>query len=126
MSRLEQVLASTPWKFLVALRWSLLAFVITLPLGLLSMGILGLLLYYPVSPLLQAYGPMESWHGDSVWPTLILVGMGWSFAFLIAGLLDHLLKSKQAHWALRALAYLIVLWLVDAALWLGMLHGQVF
>lgn len=126
MSKLDEALASAPVKFLLALKWSLLAFVLTLALGLLSMGVLGGLLYYPVSPLLGAYGDLESWHGDWVWPTLIIVGMGWSFAFLIAGLLDHLLKSKKAHGALRAVAYLGVLWLVDAALWLGMLHGQLF
>ncbi len=123
---MNALFASAPWKFLVALKWSLLAFVITLALGLLSMGILGGLLYYPVSPLLGAYGSFESWHGDWVWPTFILVGMGWSFAFLIAGPLDQLLKAKKAPGVVRALAYLAVLWLVDAALWLVMLHGQVF
>ena len=76
--------------------------------------------------LLGAYGDFESWHGDWVWPTFILVGMGWSFAFLIAGPLDHLLKAKKAPGVMRALAYLAVLWLVDAALWLVMLQGQVF
>lgn len=123
MSKLDE--ASAPVKFLLALKWSLLAFVLTLALGFLSMGILGGLLYYPVSPLLSAYGPMERWHGDWVWPTLIIVGMGWSFAFLIAGLFDHLLEPK-VHVAVRVFAYVMTLWLVDAALWLGMLHGQVF
>ena len=68
------------------MRFSLVAFIITLALGLLSMGFLGIGLYYIVSPILDLRFPdLDTLHGDWVWPALILSGMFWSFGFLIAG-----------------------------------------
>jgi hypothetical protein len=98
---------------------SILAFVITLALGLLSMGILGLALFYPVYPLLVPFfGHPDDWHGDWVWPSVIVAGMGWSFSFLVAGLLNRRLELAGWRTLFRQVVYVAVLWLGAALIWL--------
>ena len=98
----------------------MLAFVITLALGLLSMGALGLALFYPVYPLLVPFfGKPDEWpSGDWLWPSVIVAGMAWSFSFLVAGLLNKHLEQAgwQAHY--RKAVYVVVLWLGAALIWL--------
>jgi len=48
-------------------KFSIIAFFIILGLGLMSMGLLGALLYYPVSFLFTSYPDLNDWHGDWVW-----------------------------------------------------------
>jgi MFS family permease len=106
---------------------SIIAFIGTLVLGLLSMGLLGALLYYAVYPVLAPYfGDPDDWHGDRVWPSLILAGMGWSFSFLAAGLLN--LRLEKAGWRLRSrrAVYLAILWLGAVVIWLIILLSRVF
>jgi hypothetical protein len=104
------------WKSLSPnARFSILAFIVTLGLGLLSMGALGLALYYLVFPFLNK--DIDSLHGDSAWPTIILVGMLWSFGFLFAGLAHHyLIKWKSAKYIAKT-AYVFILWLWILILW---------
>ncbi|GHN03208.1 hypothetical protein WSM22_46970 [Cytophagales bacterium WSM2-2] len=45
------------------------------------MGALGAALYYPAAFLLKKFPAFSDWHGDWVWPTVIMVGMLWSFGF---------------------------------------------
>lgn len=103
---------------LLAMKRSVIAFVLIVILGLLSMGFLGALLYYPVYPLFAArYGDLNDWRGDWVWPAIIMVGMLWSIGFLIAGFVNHRLVSVNARVALRRAVYALVLWAWAAILW---------
>ena len=96
-------------------RCSTVAGGVFLVLGLLSMGLLGAVLYYPVAPVLRRHFPPQSqWHGDWVWPVVIGVGMGWSVGFLLAGATNHWLVRRG--WpTLRGLLSLGVLWSWDLA-----------
>ncbi|OVE76485.1 hypothetical protein BVX98_05765 [bacterium F11] len=104
--------------WLKAIKGSFVAFGVSLGLGFLSMGILGYLLAYVSSPILcLRYPAVSKWHGDWVWPAMILVGMAWSFGFLIAGFLNYYLLKLQTHFVLRWIVYLAVLWLWALIIW---------
>jgi hypothetical protein len=98
---------------------SVAAFVIVLLLGLLSMGVLGAALYYPVYPLLSPFfGDPNDWHGDWVWPSVIVAGMGWSSSFLLAGFLNMSLEKRGWSAQVRRVIYVAILWLGAALIWL--------
>lgn len=100
-----------------ATKFSIVGFIISAALGLLSMGLLGFGLYYTVSFIFRSYPDINSWHGDWVWPALIMVGMFWSLGFLFAGIVWHYFaKSITSIVALRTM-YIITLWLWTAFLW---------
>lgn len=103
-------------------KFSAIAFVVTLALGLLSMGMLGAVLYYPVSFLFKAYPGLNEWHGDWVWPATILVGMAWSLGFVFGGLAWHyLMQWTTSLFVLRAF-YVLILWVWAALLWYWVLR----
>jgi hypothetical protein len=104
------------------MRWSIVAFIATLILGLLSMGALGLLIYYPVDPILRPFfGDSNEWHGDWVWPSIVGAGMGWSFSFLVAGLINRWLEKAEVQKLSRKVIYVLILWLGSALIWLLLL-----
>lgn len=108
-------------RFIPAIKWSLVGFVVTLVLGFLSMGFLGAALYYACYPVLAPfYGNPDSWSGDWVWPALIAAGMLWSLSFLAAGWLN-LYLTPHAPALLRRIIYVVVLWLGAALAWLFIL-----
>ena len=99
---------------------SVIAFLVAEVANFVGLGLLGLLLYYPVAPLLSLhFAPMSRWEGDWVWPTVILAGMGWPFGFLIASVLNRRLagKSRVPSRFLRGAIYAGVLWAWDLAIW---------
>lgn len=107
------------------MKFSVICFVVTLVLGLLTMGLMGQGLYYPVSPLLNLiYPPLSTWHGDWMWPAFFLVGALWSFGFLISGWINVLLRKRG--WPTIALAgiYISVLLMWDLLIWLVILNFQ--
>ena len=107
------------------MRFSLVAFVITLALGLLSMGFLGIGLYYIVSPILDLKFPdLDSIHGDWVWPALILSGMLWSFGFLFAGWIYLYLARFDWAQSTRIAIYVLTLLLWALILWSLILIGK--
>ena len=89
-------------------KFSIIAFVITAALGLLSMGALGYGLYYLVKPLLG--NRIDEIHGDASWPSIILAGMAWSVGFIIAGLIHHYLKRFNFGSFVNITLYIVVLW----------------
>ncbi len=100
------------------MKWSIIAFFVALVLGLFGMGLLGLVLYEAVHPLLGPFfGDMEDWEADTAWPALIFAGMGWSFSFIPAGLINIRLEiagwKKEIRWA----TYAFVLWLGAVLIW---------
>lgn len=104
---------------------SIVAAIVVAVLGLFSMGILGAGLYYPAAPvLLLKYPSFNSWHGDWVWPTVILAGMAFSVGFLIAGRLNLFLESRQSSKAVRVLTYIAILWAWNLCVWFMLLSGQ--
>ena len=110
------------------MRFSLLACVVTLFLGLFSMGFLGLLLYYMVSPILDLKFPdFDSLHGDWIWPAIILAGMVWAFGFLFAGSLYLYIKEhtklEGSKFSLIT-TYAIVLFLWALIIWTGIFIGR--
>ena len=73
-------------------KFSIVAFLLTLALGLLSMGALGYGFYFLVSPLLEK--DIDSLRGDITWPTILAVGILSSFGFLFAGAAFHHLRFR--------------------------------
>ena len=111
---------------LLAIKWSLGAFVVTLVLGLLSMGALGAALYYLCYPVLAPFhGNLNSWHGDWVWSATIWAGMLWSVSFLVAGLLNLKLEAQGISAPWRGVAYAAVLWIGAIAIWALLLAQHV-
>ena len=110
------------WKSLTfTTKFSAIAFIVTLPLGLFSMGILGALLYYLVSFLFSNYPTLNDWHGDWVWPTTIAAGMAWAFGFIFAGITWHYLNKITNSKTLLRIVYSIVLWFWAAIVWYFMI-----
>ncbi|MEB8433851.1 hypothetical protein OO007_16560 [Cocleimonas sp. KMM 6892] len=110
------------------MRLSLLAFVATLFLALFSMGFLGLLLYYMVSPVLNLSFPdIDSLHGDWIWPAIIVAGMVWAFGFLIAGKLYLFIKARFKLIGSKSLlitTYTIVLVIWALVIWTAIFIGR--
>lgn len=100
------------------MKFSTICFVVALALALVSMGLLGQLLYYFVAPILRfRFPPLKSWHGDWVWPAFFYISMLWPFGFLFAGWASlHLVKfdwSRVVMWGV----YIGILLLWDLLLW---------
>ena len=99
-------------------KWSVLACILSLVLGFVSLGLLGLFLYYPVAPvLLLRFPPPDAWTGDWVWPAMLEVSFLWPLGFLIAGELDERLARRQTPVLRRRIAYGGTLWLWLLAVW---------
>lgn len=100
------------WKELPPIaKFSIIAFVIALIIGLMSMGLQGYGVYYAVGFALPV--SIESIHGDTLWPSTILAGMAWAIGFLIAGLLTARLRNRS----LVVVVYLLVLWAWAYLVW---------
>ena len=110
------------------MRFSSLAFVITLALALFSMGFLGLLLYYMVSPILDLKFPdIDSMHGDWLWPAIIMAGMIWAFGFLLAGRLYLFLTERNRLIGSKPIlltTYAIVLFIWALIIWALIFIGR--
>ena len=105
------------------MRRSIIGFCVALGLGLLSMGALGLLLYYAVSPVLRLRFPGEAaWHGDWVWPAAIGSGMVWALGFLAAGAVDLRLAASNTGLGVRRAVYVLLLWGWALGIW-GVILG---
>ena len=113
------------WKSLTyTTKFSAIAFVISAALGLLSMGLLGAILYYPVSFFFKSYPTLNDWSGDWVWPATIVVGMAWSLGFVYGGIMwKYLFKTISSILLLRII-YAIILWLWAAFLWYLMITNN--
>ena len=97
---------------------SWLAALAVAPLGLVSMGALGGLLYFAVAPAVwPLFGNLNDWRGDGVWPATVAVGMLWSLGFVLAGWLNQRWLARGWSPRRRRLAYAVVLWLGAALLW---------
>jgi len=109
--------------FAKSTKFSIVGFLISAMLGLFSMGVLGYALYYLVSPLLG--DRIDELKGDAAWPSLILAGMAWSVAFLLAGGLYSWLKKKNLPSLVLYFSYVFVLWLWALVVWFAIIHFRV-
>ena len=108
-------------------RFSIVAFAITLALGLFSMGALGGGLYYTLFPLVKNKFPaFDQWHGDWVWPSMIGSGMIWSAGFILGGISYHYFLKLRVPKFLNILFYVFILWLWINIVWYIILSQQVF
>ena len=98
-------------------RYSIIAFLIVFASGLVSMGVLGILLYYSVCFFLTVYPSLNQWHGDWVWPATIGVGMLWSFGFLFSGFANHFIGRFTQSKIVYYLVYFLILYLWALCLW---------
>ncbi len=114
------------WPQTKVMRFSLIAFILSIIISLLSMGFLGIGLYYiAAAPLALLFSnvpsDMNTWHGDWVWPAMIGIPMLWSCGFLIAGAV-YLFLQKQ-DWTNLTLktSYIVILLLWNLLIWLVLL-----
>jgi hypothetical protein len=105
-------------------KFSIIAFCITAFLGLMSMGLLGAFLYFPVSFLFKDVPSFDSWHGDWVWPATIGVGLFWSLGFILGGFSFHYLTKNGISKLISYSIYAIILWLWAAFLWYLIISNQ--
>ncbi|HZY82333.1 MAG TPA: hypothetical protein VFE50_22565 [Cyclobacteriaceae bacterium] len=102
------------WKDLPPIaKFSIIAFAITLLIGLMSMGAQGYGVYYAVEFALPV--SIDTIQGDTLWPSTILAGMAWSIGFLMAGFICTRIKTQNKYliWFL----YLIILWVWTYLVW---------
>ena len=108
------------------MRFSLIAFIMSLGSSILSMGFLGIGLFFIAAPVLTIIFPnvpkdMNTWQGDWVSPAMIGIPILWSFGFLIAGCIYLYLKQLDwTHLTLKT-SYAVTLLLFNALLWLLLL-----
>lgn len=113
------------WKSLSAnTQYSIIACIVAAILGLLSMGILGFALYYPVCFLFKNYPSINSWRGDWVWPATISVGIFWSLGFIFSGLAAHFLAKITSSKIIIYFVYGFILYLWAAILWYIVIIGN--
>lgn len=113
------------WNRILWMKRSIVAFLITFALGLLSMGGLGGAICFLVSPVLApTYGDFDSWRGDWVWPAMIGTGMAWSFGFLWAGVINGKLEKIRVGQGIRRVTYVAVLWAWALMVWWVVLWGR--
>lgn len=97
---------------------SILAAVVAFALALLSMGLLGGVLYYAVYPVFAPFfGNLDDWQGDNVWPAVLCAGMLWAPSFLAAGWVAMRLARRGAGAWPRRIAYGVTLWLGAVFAW---------
>lgn len=110
-------------RHLSSLLWSLIAMVGAAVLPVVTLGLSSYLVYLAASPVLRLfYPPIWAAKGPWLWPILIGAGILWSASFLVAGILDTVLKARGHSATPRRIAYLGVLWIGSVAAWGLMLH----
>ena len=111
------------YTFSKATKVSIIGFITTGMLGLFSMGALGYGLYYTVLPVLG--DRIDELHGDATWPSLILAGMVWSIAFLMAGGIFAVLSKRKFPSFVLYLSYVVVLWLWALVVWYAIIDFRI-
>lgn len=111
------------WKKLAGTtKFSIVAFLLTIALGLISMGALGYGLYFLVAPVLEK--DIDSLRGDTTWPTILIIGMLSSFGFIFGGFAFHFLRTVIKEFA-SYIVYLIIFWLWVLFLWYIFLNYEI-
>ncbi|OYX88675.1 MAG: hypothetical protein B7Y84_07990 [Azorhizobium sp. 32-67-21] len=110
-------------RHLSSLLWSLIAMVGAAVLPVVTLGLSSYLVYLAASPVLRLfYPPIWAAKGPLLWPVLIGAGILWSASFLVAGILDTVLKARGHSATPRRIACPGVLWIGSVAALGLMLH----
>ena len=113
------------FRFLVDLWPSFVIALLAMVGAFLSMGMLGLALYYLVSPVLNVwFPPLDVWDQSLVWPVIIAMPILWAPAFIVAGIVNR--QTKLRGWSRRAriALYLGIIWLAALLAWLILLPAN--
>lgn len=93
--------------------------------GFLSMGLLGLVLYHLVSPILNLrFPPLEAWDQPLVWPLIIAMPVVWSPAFVVAGLVNRWATRRGRSRRTRIPLYVAIVWAAALAVWWMLIAGN--
>lgn len=94
-------------------------------LGLLSMGFLGVALYYLAYPVLYPmFGDFNDWTGPDVWPAIVWASLLWPISFPVAAWFDRKRQQESAGRAKRIFLYALTLWLGAAVTWIFVVSMQ--
>ncbi|RHX88742.1 hypothetical protein [Leptospira stimsonii] len=94
-------------------------------LGFFSLGAMGFGLYYLVFPISESVFPHpNSFHGDWVWPTTILVSILWPLGFIFGAILFDFFKKRGWSTVILYFLYIPILWLWAATLWLYFIYNK--
>ena len=114
------------WPSTKVMRFSSIAFIICIVLSLLSMGLLGGVLFFIAAPMLDLFFPQMSTDlntisGDWVWPTMIGMPFLWSVGWLIAG--RYYLHVEAHDWTIltKKVGYIVILLVWNLLVWLFLL-----
>jgi len=114
------------WPTSKLMRFSIIAFILSIILSVISMGFLGAGLFFIAAAPLNILFPnvssdMNTWHGDWIWPAMIGMPIIWSFAFLIAGAVClHLQKLDWTDLTVKT-SYIVILLIWNFLIWLLLL-----
>jgi hypothetical protein len=109
---------ASSYRLLAAIWPSLVAALLVAVGAVLSMGLIGLVLYYLASPALTVwFPPLAAWDQSLVWPAIIAAPIVWAPAFVLAGVLNDRFARRGWRRRRRILLYLGVLWLWAVAAW---------
>lgn len=112
-------------RFLSDIWPSLVAVLLAAVGAFLSMGLLGLVLYYLVSPVLNWwFPPLDAWDQSLVWPVIIAMPILWAPAFIVAGVANQHAKLRGWSRRIRIALYLTIIWLASVIAWAALLAAN--
>jgi len=114
------------WPTTKVMQFSSIAFIVSIVLSLLSMGLLGAALFFIAAPMLDLFfsqmsHDLNTISGDWVWPAMIAMPLLWSIAWLIAG--RSYLYLDKLDWTnlTKKTAYIVILLIWNLLIWIFLL-----
>jgi len=114
------------WPTTKVMQFSSIAFIVSIVLSLLSMGLLGAALFFIAAPMLDLFfsqmsHDLNTISGDWVWPAMIAMPLLWSVAWLIAG--RSYLYLDKLDWTnlTKKTAYIVILLIWNLLIWIFLL-----
>jgi len=114
------------WPTTKVMQFSSIAFILSIVLSLLSMGLLGAALFFIAAPMLDLFfsqmsHDLNTISGDWVWPAMIAMPLLWSIAWLIAG--RSYLYLDKLDWTnlTKKTAYIVILLIWNLLIWIFLL-----
>lgn len=89
------------------------------------MGLLGLVAYHLVSPVLDMwFPPLSEWDQSSVWPVLVVMPLLWSPAFILSGVINMEIRRRGWTQSVRVALYLITIYFSAVIAWSFLLNAN--
>ncbi|MEJ8311380.1 hypothetical protein [Agrobacterium larrymoorei] len=116
---------SSALRYVADIWISLLAAVLVAVGAFLSMGLLGLLVYHLVSPVLAfRYPPLASWDQSLVWPLIIVMPVLWAPSFIIAGIANRHMRLRGSRPLTHGFLYIGILFVSAVLAWWVLLNAN--